>query len=88
MAIDADVQCEMVARAGGDADEREPVRECGGRDDGQRAVAAGGTERVGSPRDGLGDQCSEVVAGAQDDRVDAALARQLGEAGAGRLPAA
>ena len=78
----------MVARAGGNADERKPVRECGGRDDGQRSVAAGDTERVGAARDGVGDQRSEVVVGAQDDRVDAALARQLGEAGTRRLAAA
>ena len=71
----------MVARAGGNADERKPVRECGRRDDGQRSVAAGDAERVGAARDGVGYQRPEVVVRAQDDHVDAALARALGEPG-------
>ena len=88
VAIDAEVECEMVARAGGNADEGKPVRECGRRDDGQRSVAAGDAERVGAARDGVGDQRPEVVVRAQDDHVDAALARPLGEPGARGLAAA
>ena len=84
VAIDAEVECEMVARAGGNADEGKSVRECGRRDDGQRSVAAGDAERVGAARDGVGYQRSEVVVRAQDDHVDAALARPLGEPGARR----
>ncbi len=50
VAIDAEVEREVVAGAGGNADERKPVRECGCRDDGERAVAAGDAERVGAAR--------------------------------------
>ena len=81
-AVDADVEREVVAGAGGDADERKVVRERGRGDDGERPVAAGDAERVRAARDGLVDQRREVVVRAQDDRVDAALARPLGEPGA------
>ena len=77
----------MVAGAGGNADEREPVRESGCGDDGERPVAAGDAERVRAARHRLVDERREVVVRAQDDHVDAALARPLGEAGARRLAA-
>ena len=76
----------MVAGAGGNADERKPVRERGCGDDGERPVAAGDAERIRAARHGLVDQRCEVVVRAQDDHVDAALARPLGEAGARALP--
>ena len=87
-AVDAEVEREVVAGAGGNADERKVVREGGRGDDGERAVAAGGAERVGAARHGVVDQRREVVVRAQDDRVDAELARPLGEAGARGLAAA
>ena len=86
-AVDAEVEREVVAGAGGNADERKPVRECGCGDDGERSVAAGGAERVRAARHGLVDERCEVVVRAQDDHVDAELARPLGEAGARRLAA-
>ena len=88
VAIEAEVEREVVAGAGGNADERKPVRECGCCDDGERPVAAGDAERVRAARHGVIDQRCEVVVRAQDDHVDAALARPLGEAGARRLAAA
>ena len=45
-AVDADVEREVVAGAGGNADERKVVRERGCGHDGERPVAAGGAERV------------------------------------------
>ena len=87
-AVDADVEREVVARAGGDADERKVVRECDCCDDGERSVAARGAERVRAARDRVFDERGEVVIRAQDDHVDAELARPLGEAGARRLAAA
>ena len=87
-AVDAEVEREVVAGAGGNADERKLVRECGCRDDGERSVAAGDAERVRAARHGVVDERCEVVVRAHDDHVDAALARPLGEAGARRLAAA
>ena len=86
-AVDADVEREVVAGAGGNADERKAVRESGCGHDGERPVAAGDAERVRAARHGVVDERCEVVVRAQDDHVDAALARPLGEAGARRLAA-
>ena len=86
-AVDADVEREVVAGAGGNADERKLVRESGCGHDGERPVAAGDAERVRAARHRLVDERCEVVVRAQDDHVDAALARPLGEAGARRLAA-
>ena len=86
-AVDADVEREVVAGAGGNADERKVVRERGCGHDGERPVAAGGAERVRAPRHRGVDERCEVVVGAQDDHLDAELARPLGEAGARRLAA-
>ena len=87
-AVNADVEREVVTGTGGDTDERKLVRERGRGRDGERAVAAGDAERVRAVRHGLVDERREVVAGAQDDHVDAALACPLGEAGARCLAAA
>ena len=56
VAVNAKVEREVVAGAGGNADERKPMRECGCRDDGERPVAAGDAERVRAPRHSLVDQ--------------------------------
>ena len=82
VAVDADVEREVVAGAGGNADERKVVRESGRGHDGERPVAAGGAERVRAARHRVVDERREVVVRAQDDHVDAALARPLGEPGA------
>ena len=86
-AVDAEVEREVVAGAGWNADERKVVRESGCGHDGERPVAAGGAERVRAARDRVVDERCEVVVSAQIDHVDAALARPLGEAGARRLAA-
>jgi hypothetical protein len=87
-AVNADVEGEVVTGTGGDTDERKVARERGRRRDGERPVSAGDAERVRPVRHGLVDERLEVVAGAQDDHVDAALACPFGEAGAGCLAAA
>ena len=87
-AVDADVEREVVAGAGWNADERKVVRERGCGHDGERPVAARGAERVRAARHRVVDERCEVVVRAQDDHVDAELARPLGEAGARRLAAA
>ena len=46
--VDAEVEREVVPGAGGDADEREPVRESGCGHDGERSVAAGEPVRSGA----------------------------------------
>ena len=86
-AIDAEVEREVVTGAGGDADERKPVCKGGCSDDGERSVAAGDPEHVRAARHSLVDQRCQVVVSAQNDHLDAALARPLGEAGARRLAA-
>ena len=53
-AVDAEVEREVVAGAGGNADEGKPVRESGCGDDGERPVAAGDAERVRAVRHGVG----------------------------------
>ena len=88
-AIDAEVEREVVAGAGGNADERKPVCERGCRDDGERSVAAGDAERVRAARHGLVGQRSQGrLVRLHDDHLDSALARPLGETGALGLAAA
>ena len=77
MPIDAEVEREVIAGAGGNADERKSVRECGCRDDGERAVSPGDAERVRAAFDGVPHERCEVVARVQDDHVDSTLARLL-----------
>jgi hypothetical protein len=78
----------VVTGTCGDTDERKLVRERGLGRDGERPVAAGDAERVRPVRNGLVDERPEVVAGTQDDHVDAALECSLGEVGAVCLAAA
>ena len=87
-AVDADVEREVVAGAGGNADERKHVREASCGHNRERAVASGDSEGVRAVRDRLVDERRKAVPGAEDDHVDAALSRALGEAGARRLAAA
>ena len=87
MPIDAEVEREVVARAGGNADERKLVCSSGGRHDGEGSVATGDAERVGAARHGVCDQRCEVVVRAHDDDVDAAVTREPREAGARGLAA-
>ena len=83
-----DVEREVVAGAGGNADERKHVRESSCGHNRERAVAPGDSEGVRAVRDRLVDERRKAVPGVEDDHVDAALSRALGEAGARRLATA
>ncbi len=87
VAVDAEVEREVVARAGGHARVRQPALGRERRDDRLRAVAAGHRERVGAAIDGPANERLEVVAGLQLDRLDPARACLVGEREALRLPA-
>ena len=88
VAIDAEIEREVVPCAGRRADERPSVRDgcCG--DDSERPVAAGHAERVRAARHGVGDQRGKIVVRAQDNHLDSALARTLGESGTRSLATA
>ena len=80
VAVDAEVEREVVAGPGGDAGVRKV--ELGGDrgDDRLRAVAAGHRQRVGAVGDGASrDELLEVVPARQLDRLDPALPRLVGE---------
>ena len=62
-AVDAEVEREVVAGAGGNADERKPVRERGCCDDGERPVAAGDAERVRAARNGVATSAARSSSG-------------------------
>ena len=88
VAVDAEVEREVVARAGGDAGVRQAALGGDRGDDRLRAVAAGHRERVGAAIDRVADERLEVVARLQLDRLDPARARLVGEREALRLAAA
>ena len=79
VAINAEVEREVVARARGNADEGKSVRECCCGDNGERPVAAGDAERVRAARHCPVDQGCESLVRTDDDDVDAALEGPLGE---------
>src|SRR6185312_6923187 len=81
-AVEAHVEREVVAGPSWDADERKVARERGRGHYSERPVAPGGAQCVCAARHRAGDERCEVVVRAQDDHVDAALARRPGEAGA------
>ena len=86
--VQAEVEGEVVARPCGHADEGKPVLERHRSDDRERAVAAGDAERAGSTLDRRAGKLGEVVARAEHDRVDSALARSFRQGGASGLAAA
>ena len=88
VAVDAEVEREVVAGAGGHARVRQP--ELGGDrgDDRLRAVPARHREPVRAALDRAADEHLEIVTRLQLDRLDPPLARLLGEREALRLPAA
>ena len=85
VSIDADVEREVVAGAGGNADERKTVHERGRGDDGKRAVAPGDAERVRTARDGwkAREQAEAAIGDVRDRRlaVDERLAQARDAAG-------
>ena len=88
VAVDAEVEREVVARAGGDARVGQPHLGGDLGDDRLRAVAARHREPVGAALHGAADERLEVLAQLQLDRLDPALARLVGELEPLRLPAA
>ncbi len=86
VAVDAEVEREVVAGAGGDAHERDVVLGRDARHQGLRAVAAGHADHVGAPRDRVPGELLEVVAARERHRLDAARLGGGGELGVG-LPA-
>ena len=88
VAVDAEIEREVVAGPGRDAGVRQP--ELGGDrgDDRLRAVPAGHGQPVRAARDGGADQRLEVVTALELDRLDATLAGLLGQREALRFAAA
>ena len=80
--VHAEIQREVVASAGRDADEGEPVRPGDGRDEALRPVAAGGAERIGAAGHGLLDQRPQALTRLRADHRDASFARPLHDPGA------
>ena len=87
VAVDAEVEREVVARAGGHARVGQPAFGGDRRDDRLRAVAAGHRERVGAALHRPADERLEVFAGLQLDRLDPTRACLVGEREALRLAA-
>ena len=77
ISIDAEIEREVVAGAGGDTDERKPVGPCGGGHDGERPVAAGHAERIRPVRHGSIDEGCQVLVWLEDAGGDAALTRLI-----------
>ena len=87
VAIDSEVQCEVVPGAGGNAGVGQPALGRDRRDDRLRSVAAGHRERVGAAFHRPADERLEVVALLQLDRLDPSGACLVGEREALRLAA-
>ena len=77
VAVDAKVQCKVVARASGDDDEGDTVLARDRGDECLRAIPASHPEQVGTARDGVLGQLAQVVTWVQDDGLDAALPTQV-----------
>jgi hypothetical protein len=72
LAVQAQVHGQVVAGAGGDADEPDVVAGGDAGDQGLGAVAAGHAEDVGATGHGVLGELEQVVAGLEEDRDDAA----------------
>ena len=87
VAVDAEVEREVVARAGRDAGERQVVLGGDRRDQGLGPVAARRRERVRAIGHRRADELLEVIARGELDGLDPPRARLGGEIGLERLPA-
>ena len=88
VAVDAEVEREVVPGAGGYAGVRQPALGRDRRDDRLRSVAAGHRERVGAAIKCPADERLEVPRRSELDRLDPACARLVGKLEALRLAAA
>ena len=88
VAIDPEVEGEVVARPGGNAGVRQTRLGGDRRDNRLRAVASGHRQRVGAVRDRAPHQFLEVIVAPEFKRLDTATSRLVGEAKARRLAAA
>ena len=79
VAVDAEIEREVVARTGRYARVGQAALGGDRRDDRLRAVAAGHREPVGAAIEGAADEPLEVPGRAELDRLDPALARLVGE---------
>ena len=77
LTVETEVEGEVVAGAGGDADERDIVLDGDRRDEGLRAVAAGHPQAVGATGDGIAGELLEIEAVVEHHRLDAELVGQL-----------
>jgi len=87
VAVQAQVQGEVVPGPGRDADVRDAAAAGHGRDQRLRAVAAGHADHVGAPVDRVVGQFEQVFPGPQDHGLDAAPRALLGQPEPLGLPA-
>ena len=87
LAIDSQVEREVVARAGGHAGVGQPALGRHRRNDRLRSVAPGHRERISAPFHRPAHERLEVVARLQLDRLDSTGTRFVGEREALGLPA-
>src|SRR5450759_651826 len=73
LAIQPQVEREVIAGAGGDTDERDVVLDGDGRHQRLRAVATGHAKAVGAAGDGITRELLEVEAMVEQYRLDAEL---------------
>jgi hypothetical protein len=86
LAIDPQIQREVVAGAGRDTRVGQPVLGGDRGDEGLRPVAAGHRQAVGAALHGRPDQLLEILARLEDGGLEPPFARLVGEAGAGGAP--
>ncbi len=85
LAIDPEVQGEVVSRSGRNAHEREAVLNGDGCDEGLGAVPAGHAQAVGPAGDGIACQLLEVEAMIEHDHLDTELLSQVDKTKLGHL---
>ena len=76
---DSQIEGEVVARPGGEADERQVVLRRRSGNNRQRAVTAGHAQRVSSLVDGDRNERREIVCRSEHDRLDASFACSISE---------
>ena len=76
LTVETQVEGEVVAGAGGDADERQIVFDGDGRHEGLRAVASGHAQAVGAAGDRVAGELLEIEAVIEHHHLDAELLGQ------------